>query len=356
MSAHCDQTENQRGAALLVVLLLVVSLSFIVLALTADTRRSVTRASEAAVQQNAHWYGQSLEALSQLAIAELESRIADTPTVYSLDNPAFLAPVTLPLPDGAASVQLTDAGRCFNLNNLLRAAGQQNGFGQGAAAPTLSAGGDGDGGNGGSSGGSNRSAELIAIAEALGFGEADGVRLIDVVTDWTDENTIRESSGAEDDFYTALPTPFRTGASALADVSELRAMQGVNRPIYNALRPYLCALPTREAVPLNINMLRRQDAPLLTALTDGSLDVTRAADFLGNRPVGGWTSLQDFWAEPVLQGINIDEDVRASRVSLRSEFIAVRATVQFNGTETGVQLLFRITEGNISLVSRELGR
>ena len=345
---NASKKTSQKGAALLVVLLLVASLSFIVLALTADARRAVERSTEAARQRSAHWYAQSLEVISRLALEELEAQIDATPTVYSLDNPAFLAPIDLPLPEGAASVQLADAGRCFNLNSLSSsgsAGGLQNALIQ-----------DGDPAAPGQEGGAvSRSGELSGIVQALGLGEADGARLIDVVTDWVDDNTIRESAGAEDDFYTALPVPFRTGATALADVSELRAMEGVNRVIYQALRPYLCALPTRENPPLNVNMLRRQDAPLLTALTGGALEPTIAADMIANRPVGGWTSLDAFWSEPALQGVAVDDGVRSAGVSLRSEYIAVRGLVRFNGTEARVQLLFRVADGNISLLSRELG-
>ena len=62
-----------------------------------------------------------------------------------------------------------------------------------------------------------------------------------------------------------VPSP-RTANTLFADPGELAALVGMNPEIMARLRPWLCALPTTELSPININTLLPEQAPLLAML------------------------------------------------------------------------------------------
>ena len=49
-----------------------------------------------------------------------------------------------------------------------------------------------------------------------------------------------------DEYYVRQKPPYRAAHQPMVNVSELRAIRGVTVPIYNALKPYITALPTSE--------------------------------------------------------------------------------------------------------------
>ena len=52
--------------------------------------------------------------------------------------------------------------------------------------------------------------------------------IADALTDWLDADTTALPLGAEDGAYAGLAQPYRTGGVMLAEVSELRAVKGVD--------------------------------------------------------------------------------------------------------------------------------
>ena len=70
--------------------------------------------------------------------------------------------------------------------------------------------------------------------------------------------------------------PYRTGNTLFADAGELRAVAGMSPALYRRLRPWLCALPTSDLSPINLNTLSPEQAPLLAMLAPGQLGVERA--------------------------------------------------------------------------------
>lgn len=114
--------------------------------------------------------------------------------------------------------------------------------------------------------------------------------LANKVIDWIDEdiNTTMNSTGngAEDDTYSAMPTPHMTANNKMASTSEILLLDGIwdetnKTAIFNRLEPYIAALPERTAVNLNV-----ASKELVAALVKGvSLDdaETFASD-LQNKP------------------------------------------------------------------------
>jgi general secretion pathway protein K len=95
-----------------------------------------------------------------------------------------------------------------------------------------------------------------------------------------------------------------------ADPGELRMVAGMNADIYARLRPWLCALPTSDLSPLNINTLSVEQAPLLAMLAPGQLGLDRARRVLAGRPADGWANQVEFWRIETLSELQVPMDVQ----------------------------------------------
>ncbi len=321
--------RRQRGAALVIVLVLIVTLSFVVLAVTESMALAAHRAINSRARAEAMWRAFGVEAL---AASALSAALRETPEAVTLDHPWVERPIDAPMEGGTATLWFSDATRCVNLNSLVTVLDQ----GEYEARPA-------------------GARELVATLEAAGASGADAQTLADLVTDWIDTDSLAEANGAEDSYYTARPAPYRTGATLLADLSEVRAMAEIDKDFYKALRRYACVRPGADAAPINVNMLRPEDAPLIVGLLDGAVSIAAAQDAIAARPPGGYPSTETFWAHPAFAGIDISQEMRG-RARLTSRYIEARAKIAYDGAVVNATLGFDVDDGgNARLVSRRWG-
>ncbi len=263
------RTRSQRGAALVIVLLLVATLSFVLLSLTMTVTTGVRRGANERAHTELLWRALAAE---RIALSVLEKAVAGGALkTASSEGGLFKQQLALPIERGAAALRFADASRCFNVNSLIA-----------AEAPYARQ----DG----------AAAEFLRLLEAIGAGGNEAQNIADAVTDFLDENNNSESQGSEDNFYTGLTTPFRTAGGPVASISELRSIEGVTREIYAQIAPYLCVRGAGERIEINLNALTPEDAPVIFALAGGAwpLDDIRAQ--IAATPPGGWTDPAAFWS------------------------------------------------------------
>lgn len=319
------RTRNQRGAALLIVLLLAATLSFIALASMETTSLAASRAVNVNARGEALWRAFATEALARKAI---ETAYAAAEGKMSIDDPWASEPLNIPLDDGAAQIFFADAGLCFNVNSLASVDENQ-------ISPPLE--------------------EFVRLAGHLGLSEFEAVAIGEAVADWIDGDRNRRPQGAEDEYYTTLPSPYRAGNRPMAAVSEIRAVKGVSREVYASLKPYLCAGDADGPSTLNINMLTERHAPLLAALLGENATLRTAADIIAARPAGGYSDKAAFMAEPLVQAANPPEnldgriDVTSQRFQARAEIVYDTAILQMT-SDIAVN-----DSGEARLVARRIG-
>lgn len=326
--------HSQKGVALLVVILLVATLSFIAVAISQRTTLSANRSLNANLRSELIWRALGAEAM---AVKAIKAAMSATPGKLTSTNPLVVKPIEIPMPGGSAVVRVLDQTRCFNLNSLY-STGKQEGEGQKAGLVQ---------------------GALDELADTLNAGQTNTVaaaKLAADVVDWIDTNSFQEPGGAEDGHYTGLPTPYRTGGQRLADVSELRAMAGMDRIQYSEARPYLCAQPSSDPSPINVNMLLPPDAPLLVGLLKGAISASDALDIIEARPPGGYDSVDQFWANPRLVNLDIGQAERA-HVRVYSRYLEVIAEIDYQGANLDLRMTFVVSEdGDAQLLSRRIGR
>lgn len=322
------KSSSQAGAALVIVLLLIATMSFIAIAISERTVLSAKRSVNARARGELLWINFGAETLARSVI---KAATESAEGLMTPETPLFAAPIEFPIEGGGAVLSFADRTRCFNLNSLVTVNSNQE-----------------------SAANEDAVEELKQLMDAVGATGGEGV--VAAIIDWIDADSLQEPRGAEDSFYAGLPTPYRTGSAPLADVSELRAISGVDRERYQALGALLCARPNGNPMPINVNMLDADDAPLLAALTRGQISAAEALEVIRARPVGGYASAEAFWTSDAFAGKEIGESVR-SRAKLTSDYIEAYAVISYGEATVNLSLLFEVPDdGAPRLISRRLER
>ena len=298
---------RERGAALLAVLLLVAVTGAIAAAAMEGLRLSRAVAANAAALDQARADADGVE---QLALLTLDDQIARSPGRTTLEGGWNGAVRQLEMPGGATvQLRVRDGGNCFNVNSVVE--GEQ----QSALIRRPSG-----------------VAEFMGLMMVLGAGEADARRIAEAAADWVDTDNVPGPGGAEDEAYADAPEPYRTANNFFAEPGELRALVGMTPDLYRRLSPYLCALPTSDLSPINLNTLTPDQAPLLAMLAPGQLSLEKARSLIAGRPTGGWGSQVEFWRLDTMRSLAIPLDIQL-QPQLRTRWFALDLSVRVGESE-----------------------
>ncbi len=291
--------RGEKGAALLTVLLLAATIAALAVVMTETATRVLARTTAGEMRDQAYW---ALRGIEEAAIARIQEAGSELDTAL----PQLMRePIIIPLGDAVGTIRLRDAGQCFNINDLASSGSDDEDSSVDAGAV-------------------QRFSELV---EVLGGSRAAGEQLGFRIADFIDADQRAESGSAEDFDYTRREVPYRTAGTALASVSEIRAITGFSRDIYRTLAPYLCALPIDGAQTLNVNMLTERDAPLLVAASGQALTLSAARDLIGNRPQAGFGQVADFLERPELANLDLPGDF-AGLLSDRTTLLEMETVIE----------------------------
>jgi general secretion pathway protein K len=309
--------SRREGMALLMVLLLVGVMSAIAVLVLDDVRFSTRRVSNTETGSMAQWYALSAERLARRQIRRLnDANQQRTPLDPDWNGRVF----TFPIENGAVRVTLSDGQSCFNLNSVV----------EGATGALIA-----------------RAAgieQLFRLGRSLGVPEAQARTLANALADWIDTDAAPLPFGGEDGAYAGQAQPVRTAGAMLVEVSELRAVRGVDAATYRLLRPFICALPVNDLSPLNLNTLALQDAPLIAMLGD-RISPEAAQLAIANRPQEGWANPAAFWSQPALREAALT-GVAREQVTLRTRFFDFSAQVDYADGQAVRTGLFEIARDN----------
>ncbi|MEO0608072.1 MAG: type II secretion system minor pseudopilin GspK [Pseudomonadota bacterium] len=324
--------SNERGAALLTVMMIVAAMSVAALAVTQSVTQATMRSRALDAQAQLLLYAASAEEVAKARMAEVLTPLDNK---LNSDLPGLGVPQIIPLDQGALTVTARDASNCFNVNQLTRSAEG----GVLAADPDA------------------QKAYQTLLTETIEDGfSSDMVALVSALTDWMDDNTVPSNGGAEDGYYLSEVPSYRTSGQKLSSVSELRAMRGYTIDVYMQIRPLLCALP--DAVDstgrkLNINTLDERHAPLLKIAFGEALSMDDARELISLRPLGGWTDVEAMLEDPLLNRIDPDR-IRTDQLGVLTSLVEVSANVSYRGHDMTMLYLFQVEPGRpIKTILRE---
>ncbi len=252
MKARRYLPGNERGAALLAVLAMVVLLAGFANLGLARLRLATDRISGSDARSAANALALSATSAARELAGQLKARARRQPD-------ALTHPIAITTDGGVAELRFSDGGNCFNLNSL----GRQSASALGATSS----------------------------GQQTQAGPADFARLLAAAgIPATEADALAQATAAR----------LRQTGMLWADASEWVTVPGVTAAHWQAAGALLCALPNHEAAAININSLSPAQAPILAAMGLGADEARRA---LAARPAGGWGTAGEFWQQASASGV-----------------------------------------------------
>lgn len=169
-------------------------------------------------------------------------------------------------------------------------------------------------------------------------------KLAGVTADWLDADQEPQfPDGAEDAVYTAMMPPYRTPNRMLASVSELAALAGMTREMFDVLAPHITALPGRTI--LNANTA----TPAVLQSLDENLTASDVQSLLAERGDGGFADVQTAFSSLV------GPDV-VNSIGDATNYFQLQVTVEIGNVRvTLYSLLLRTPQGSVTPILRSFG-
>lgn len=311
--------SSQRGVALLTILVMVALAT--ILAATIAKRQTNTAENTGYLmrQDQSLLYAKSAEAFfSELLIQDSDngSSIDHLQENWAKPMPPF------PVEDGSVSGKLLDESGKFNLNNLVKADGNQV----------------------------DDSARrwFEKLLQRVGL----PAELSQAVIDWQDTNDeVTGAMGAESSYYQGLDPAYLTPNTKFHSIEELKLVRGFEGKNYDLIKPYVTALP--EQTKVNINT-----APaLLLASIDPKVDVKAIEQQLKVKEteLTHFNNVDDLWKLSAFSGI--DEQSKTDAASLldsKSNYFTAQIEVVLSERKRQFTSLMMRKDKQVIVYSRSL--
>ncbi len=169
-------------------------------------------------------------------------------------------------------------------------------------------------------------------------------RIADRAADWIDADQEAELSGAEDAIYSGMIPPYRAANQKLTTVSELAALEGMDKATMDILLPHVTALPGRTDINVNT-----ATGPVLQSLSD-DISAQVAESLMSEREETGFANVETAFAPYLGQ-----EEARELQET--SDFFQLKVIVQIDTVRiTYYSVLWRDAQrGFVVPIARSFG-
>ena len=347
--------QNNRGVALITVLIIFSVLSILAVQILNSQQMHVQRTANIINGARAYqyMYGAEVFATNQLSNYFKESKAERV----HRNQPWSEGAISFEIEQGLGQLEgsIRDMHSCFNINSVLM--------------ESASEGGDDEGGNLGSggnlradSGGASRAdgngdsgmpgVDLFAklIEPHLGEETVSPQALATALKDWIDEDQEPTGiDGAEDYTYTGLEVPYRTANTLMAHTSELLVVKGFTPEIYDSIKDLICVLPTTEGT-INVNTVKPDQAELVWILLE-DVELSQVKQALDELPEDGYDQASFFEA----LGSGKVSDKGKGRLVFDSKYLLLKARARVNTGTAVVHSLMLKSESKFHVIARHIG-
>tara|TARA_Y100000052_G_scaffold21018_1_gene21053 strand:- start:4699 stop:5727 length:1029 start_codon:yes stop_codon:yes gene_type:complete len=328
--------ESERGAALLIVLLMIATLSVLsvsIVQIVLVSKRSM-QLSDAKGQSN--WYVLGIEELAKVKLSELWELTQGQVTRYT---PGLDIPISFPIDGGNISARIQDRSNCFNLNSLSRPesnlpTGNEEVSANSEAVPTE---------------------VYVDLLEALGVGPQEAIRLMSTAADWVDADSQLRAQGAEAGYYASLRKPRSVANTFMVSPQELLDVSGYTPELYRVLAPLVCAKPDDTIGVFNVNTMDERHAPLMYAVFKGLINVEGMIGVMDQQGDLEHPDVETFLEQPTLAQISSEERL-TGLLGTTSKHFRVRGEIAYLDAVSSYEALFEIEDtGKVRLLRHRLG-
>ncbi|MCH9693716.1 MAG: type II secretion system minor pseudopilin GspK [Gammaproteobacteria bacterium] len=170
-------------------------------------------------------------------------------------------------------------------------------------------------------------------------------RIAGVTADWIDaDQNASFPDGAEDSIYTGFLPPYRTFGQPLTNITELAALEGLDKASFDILLPHVTALPGRTQINVNT-----ATSAVLQSL-DENLDLAAVESLLAEREEAGFADYRKTFST-LVDAKMLDQTTDVS------EYFQLKAIVQIDTVRvTYYSILLRSPNGGpVTTILRSLG-
>jgi general secretion pathway protein K len=295
--------QAQRGIALVTAIFVVAVAAIAAAAMFEAANIAMHRGANLAQSEAEGWYAVGVESwVKNILVAD--AKLNKTDSFADI----WARPVDfLPIDGGGIRGQVVDLQGRFNLNNI--------GIGQLTNANSNTA----------VSGPAVYIQQFDRLLDSLP--DFDGSKYHGMgyaIRDWIDADDQRSGTeGAEDQDYQGQDPPYRAANQPMTSVSELMLVRGMTKELYTALQPYVAALPSKIATPLNVNTAPE---PVLMSLAT-NIDRAALQKFIVARKSEPLTEVSAISTGPNAFLPNLPTGAAKPALGVTSQFFEVQAEV-----------------------------
>ena len=172
-------------------------------------------------------------------------------------------------------------------------------------------------------------------------------RLAGIAADWIDaDQNASFPDGAEDPIYTGLSPPYRTYNRQLTNVTELAALEGMDKASFDILLPHVTALPGRTQI--NVNTA----TPAVLQSLDENMDAATVGELLSQREEAGFADFMQTFTT-----LFAPDSPMVQHITDTSSYFQLKAVVQIDTVRvTYYSVLLRAPKGGpVTTILRSLG-
>jgi len=308
-----NKGAGQRGAALLIVLLITGLATVLAVSLVSSQQVQIRRTANVLAAGQAYWLALGVESF---AARVLTSDLQDGKTDHLGEGWAMgLFPTQVE--GGVVSGYLEDLQGRFNLNNLTA----KNADFQAHSRKQFQ--------------------RLLSLCNL-------DVELVQAVEDWVDEDIEpRFPAGAEDGIYGGLTPPYRAANGEMASPTELRLVNGLDAAGFACLEPLVCVLP--DTTYVNVNTASPM---ILASLTEeDKFSLADAEALVAKRGDEGYESVAVFLQEAGLVGAG----VQAQFLAVASSYFVARSRVELGNTSMLLHSVLHRKGQGVEVIRRSIG-
>ena len=324
---------HQRGVAIITALLIMAMVAAISVTLARHMMMNVRRTGNIIANEQALMFITGAE-----KVAEYGLKLDRQNNATDDNDEQWAQPQSFPFEGGTLTGIIKGQQGCFNINNLYSGNKAQDDIAK------------------------QRFQRLLSTLK-LNPG------LADAVIDWIDPDlSTTLPDGAEDDYYTNLPKPYRTANQPMQSLSELRLVKGFNVPpanntgattaaatatVYDTIAPYLCAFGR----PASINVYTAPAEVLISLAPNMTQDQAQAIVDNRKDPTTGkptdYSSVDDMISRNKLSKIITNKD----QLSVTTDyFLLVSSVITRQSHVQMFSLLYRDpSSGETSVLRHSIG-
>ncbi len=169
-------------------------------------------------------------------------------------------------------------------------------------------------------------------------------RFAGIAADWLDRDQDASfPDGAEDPIYTGMIPAYRSPNQPLTTISELAALEGMDKLTFDLLKPHIVALPNRTSVNVNT-----ATAAVLQSLGE-DMSLSDVESLITERESGGFTDIQTTFASLVTPDV-------LNKLGESSNYFQLKVVVRIDTVRiTMYSILLRGAQGEVTPIIRSFG-